>query len=490
MSAGNLKFAAVSVLCAVIAAIAIPSPVMADGGPIVPHDLWSDLTEGHQVAVVTILNKDTAKIDLFISILDRTNLSHEMVFFVPIGKKSVNFGAFEEDLLTFDKETTKNLDNIIRDSANDRKYAVQVLFSGALLTNGAWLIPFWAPVLLTGCAAAEQKPETTIQTASSEISVYGIDDNSDITALIQTTGLPPSVSDTLAKLKGQQIAVVKLKTQPQGSANTTERQPFVQTEPGLHLSWNTSLVATAAGPTYTYPLGTGAAWSKPIELTRVYIIAPSGTDFDVKYPALGTEESGFDIIEGSRITKYTNIPSYAVDEARGDFGRVWRATYTQSNPTDDIVITAKTQSGFSKFLAGAEAAALPFSFLVALVIGLLFWLLGWHYLMPRFLGEGAGQRANLRWYYGLIYPAINIVFIVFPGSILYLIFLLGITIPALVIQFLIGGAITIGFFTLIHGRRLGVTLGKAIRAFIFTSLVSSAAYLILAVVFAKIVSAI
>jgi hypothetical protein len=491
MSAGKLKLTATLVLFIVILSIAIPVPVMADGGPIVPHDLWADLKEGHQIAVVTILNQDSARVDLFISILDKTEQSHEMVFFVPIGKKSSSFSAMEEDLFTFDKATTRNLDDTIRQRANDRKYAVQVLFSGALLTNGAWLIPFWSPVLLTGCGAAEQKPETTLQTASSQISIYGIDENTDLAALVQTTGLPASVSATLAKLQGQQIAVVKLQTKPEAKSveNPAPGQPAA-TEPGLHLSWNTSFVPAASGPTYTYPLGTGGAWSKPIELTRVYIVAPKGTDFNVTYPAIGSEQSGFDIIEGAHITNFIDTPSYAVDEARGDFGRVWRATYTQSNPTDDIVITVKAQSGFSQFLAGAEDAALPYSFPFALVIGILIWVLAWHYLMPRFLGEGSRQQARLRWPYALIYPAINIVFIIFPGSILYLLFLMGMTIPALTIQFLIGGGVTIGFFTLIHGKRLGVSRGKAIRAFIFTSLAGSAAYLVLAVVFAKIVNAI
>jgi hypothetical protein len=314
--------------------------------------LWVNLKEGQQVAVVTILNENTARVDLFISILDKTAQSHEVTFFVPIGTNTSEFYAVEENLLTFDIKATKYLDSILRESADNKKHAVQVLFSGALLTNGALLVPFWAPVLLTGCAATESKPDLTLQTESSQISIYGIDENTDLDALIQTTGLPGSVSDTLSKLKGQQIAVVKLQTHPQrgtGAGSVPD-----SSELGIHLSWKTSFVPVASRPTYSYPLGTGASWSKPIELTRVYIVAPRGMDFDVKYPALGSEQSGFDLIKGARISKYYQIPSYAIDEARGDFGRVWRATYTQSNPTEDIVIVAKEQSAMSKFMAGAQ----------------------------------------------------------------------------------------------------------------------------------------
>ena len=488
MSAGKLKIKAILVLFVALLAVAIPAPVLADGGPIVPHDLWADLKEGQQIAVVTILNQDFARVDLFISILDKTNESHEIVFFVPIGTKSSSFYAVEQNLSKFDEQATKGLDKIIRDNATNKQHAVQALFSGALLTNGAFLVPLWAPVLLTGCAAAEQKPEATLQTESSQISIYGIDENTDLDALIQTTGLPASVSDTLAKLKGQQIAVVKLQTQPQGQGETSSKAPWQQvTEPGLHLSWHTSLLPAEGGTIYSYPLGTGAAWSKPIELTRVYIVAPRGMDFNVKYPALGSEQSGFDIIEGAHISNYYQIPSYAVDEARGDFGRVWRATYTQSNPTENIIITVKPQSAFSRFLAGAEAGALGYSVLFAFIIGVAVWVLAWSFLMPRFLGEDT-KHALPHWYEALIYPAINFVFIIFPGSIFYLFFLLGLPIPALAVQFLVGGGISIGFFALFHGRRLGVSRGKAIRAFVLTSLSSSAAYLVLAVVFAKFVN--
>ncbi len=489
MSARKFRFFAIAALFIVMLAIAIPAPAFADGGPIVSHDLWADLKEGHQLAVVTILDKDTVKVDLFISILDTTEQSHEVVFFVPIGQKSSYFTAVEEDLFTLNNVLTRDLDNIIRNRANEKKFTLQVLFTGSLLTNGSILAPLWIPMMLTGCGATQQQPEMTLETESSQISIYGIDDNTDLDALILTTGLPASVADTLASLKGQQIAIVKLHTQPQNE-ETFGSEPTEQTqsEPGLHLSWQASLIETEAGPTYTYPLGTGAAWSKPIEITRVYIVAPAGMDFDVVYPKLGDDHSGYEIIEGAYINQFVNIPSYAVNEARDDYyGRVWRVSYTQSNSTEDIVITVKEQSGFDKFFANVQGSGLSLSFPFALIFATVIWVLAWLYLMPRFLGAGA---VRLHWYTALIYPAINLAFIIFPGVILWLINLTGATVPALIAQFVIGGTVSIGFFYLIHGRRLGVSESKAIRAFVFTSLSSSAAYLGLAAIFAFIVKAI
>ena len=43
MYAKKFTFAAIFLLFTALLATAVPSPVVADGGPIVPHDLWADL---------------------------------------------------------------------------------------------------------------------------------------------------------------------------------------------------------------------------------------------------------------------------------------------------------------------------------------------------------------------------------------------------------------------------------------------------------------
>lgn len=485
MSVKKLRLIAVYVLFVTIIAVAIPAPAFADGGPVVPYELWHNLKEGHQIAVINFIGQDEAIVDLFISIQDKTTESHEVIFFVPIGKDATFHNAYEQDLHDFDRYTTAGLDQTIRDSVTTRQHAVQALFAGALLTNGAILSPLWATVLLTGCSGAAQQPETTIQTESSEINIFGIDENTDLTALIETTGLAPSVYDTLSTLKGQKVAVVKLHTQPKAAeSETPEFQDTPTSEPGLHLSWTTLLVDS----TYTYPLGTGAAWSKPIELTRVYISVTKGVDFDVQYPALGAEYSGYDFIKGSNIQNYLDIPAYAVDQASGSFGRVWRATYTMSNPTNNIVITIKPQSALSQFFASVQEGAFSYSMLFALIIGVLIWIFAWKYLMPIFLGTKK-KHPMLAWYYALIYPGFNLIFIIFPGMVFYLFFLMNATLISFILLFLVLGGAIIVIFSLIHGGRLGVSRCRAIGAFVLTSLCSNAVYLLLAVGFAWFVSA-
>jgi hypothetical protein len=360
---------------------------------------------------------------------------------------------------------------------------VQMLFSGALLSNGGILVPLWTPMLLSGCSSAGPKPEAVFQTESSQIGIYDINSDTDIQALISTTGLPISVQDTLSSLAGQKIAVVKLQTRPQTGSGTSSSR--YQGEPGLHLSWYSTFINSETGPSYTYPLGTGRAWSKPIDLTRVYVVAPKNTDFKIQYPSLGSEQSGYDIIEGAKISKYYQVPSYAADEARGSFGRVWRVTYTQSNPTDNIVITTQPLSVWSKLQNNIAENALLIVFFFALIVGLALWFLSWRYLMPKCLGKHNGKR--LQWYFAAIYPAINAVLMFFPGSLLYLFFLFGLTLPSLAILFVILAGVSIGAFELIHGNRLGVSRGTATRAFIFVSLASSGAYLVLSFAFAKLI---
>jgi hypothetical protein len=491
MYAKKLKFASVFLLLIALLAFALPSPVIADGGPAVNYDLWSRLEEGHQTGIISIIDENSARVTLFISILDRTGVSHEVTFFVPIGKNATSFAAYEQDLRSFNQNTTNLYDQRLRGSADRKQQVVQALFTGTLLTNGGIFTPLWAPLLLTGCGAGAQQPESVITTDSSEISIYNIDDNTNIDTLIQTTGLAPAVADTLSGLKGQKIAIVKLQTKtaqpPKVNNNDSYYQP--PSEPGLRLFWNTEPIVTDKGKTFTYPLGTGAAWSKPIELTRVYVTSPQGLDFDVQYPKLGEKHSGYSRVSGANILGFTKVAAYAIDEARDPEGHVWRAIYTQSNPTDNVVITMKPESGFSRFQASTIYINLWPIYLFAFIIAILVWVLAWQYILPLFLKKDP-DYTKIKWYEALLYPAVNIVFIIVPGAIIYLMFLIGLGIPALMAQFLVSAGVSIGFFLLVHRKRLGVRPGKAFGAFILTSLSSSAVYMLLAVGFAFLVGAV
>jgi hypothetical protein len=462
--------------------LVFPFPAKADGGPVVGPHLWAQLKEGQQIAVVTLKDTNSAEVDLFVSMLDNSGESHEVVFFVPLGVDAADFRVVEKNSVDFDEDNTEGLDLIFRENAQRQHQAIESLFAGTLLVNGVWLLPFWLPMLLSGCAVS--LPEATFETDSSQVSIFGLDDDTDIEALISTTGLDPSVRGSLSRLQGQRIAVVTLQTQPRVTDTGSDGRSR-DGEPGIHLSWTTAMIPGENGATYSYPLGTGDSWSHPIEMTRIYVFAPPGINFSAHYPELGVNRSGFTRRGAPRIADYYQVPAYAVDEAVGDFGHIWRATYTQSNSAEDIVILARPQSLLSKIYiklqgAGKSSVALILGFIMALAS----WLLGWRYLMPRLLAGSYQGHTNKLLKYALIYTGINIV-LMLPGMALYFFWSwTGSALTFIPLLILFGGA-SILIFAVWHLKRLGTNTGQAIKAFVLVTLASNGAYLLFSLVFAK-----
>jgi len=489
-----------SILIAILLAViftAWPLPARADGGPMVDPELFAKLKEGQQVAVITFQDTNTASVDLFVSILDQTEESHEVVFFVPLGVKADGFAVREQDSLAFNDRFTNRLDMTLFQSYRQNQQFMQSLFAGALLTNGVWLTPLWLPLLFTGCAEAPP-PISTFKTESSEVNIFGLDESTDLEALISTTGLDPSVTETLSRLRGQQIAVVNLRTQPQQATTGSASESADPTgETGLHLSWITTLAASESGATYAYPLGTGAAWAHPIEMTRVYVLVPEELDFTVQYPKLGVNRSGFVKKEWSyepRIADSGEEPAYAVATAidvsisspfRGRFN-IWRLTYANSNSAEDIVITvnqgSRTSLGTSLRRAGPYSALI-----IGLIVAAMFWVMAWYFLMPRLLGRD--RKAGGLWRLSLTYIGWNLLLFL-PGAVLLFVFSFGAQAIALFLLVIMFGAASVLTFALRHLNRLGVSTAQGIRAFIIVTLASNGAYLLFVLGYARLVGVI
>jgi len=479
-----------------------PSPAKADGGPILSDpELWAQLKEGQQTAVVTLKGNNTVDVDLFVSLLDSSGQSHEIVFFVPLGTDPTDFSVIERTSLDFDQKLTEELDEAIRREVQNKRDIRLSLLSGTLLVNGGWMSAIWFPLLLSGCAATPA-PEATYETDSSRVDIYGLDKDTDLETLINTTGLDPSVRSTLSRLRGQRIAIVTLQTQPPLPGGDDSWHPTGQ--PGIHLAWNTELASQSDRAAYYYPLGTGASWARPIELTRVYVVAPPELDFKVQYPELGTDFSGFTqpLIGQTkpRITEHYDIPSYAVEEARGDFGHIWRATYAQSNSAEDIVIITGASAGFlttvRRVLVGWGIVP---NLLVGLLIALVLWVVTWRYIIPRMLGTKYRWRGSRLWRDSLIYPGINaallvggtgIVSIFLFSSMRYLALLPGLIVTVLIglpVLFAVPGVI---YLLKRHVRSLDVSKSQAVTAYIVVILIANFAYLALAFGYAALIGAV
>ncbi len=499
---GKILPAALAVVL-LAAPVVWPITVKADGGPAVDPSLFSKLKEGQQVGVVTINDLDTVSVDLFVSILDQTGESHDIVYFVPLGSKASGFSVNEEDSLSFGKSLTDHLDATIFQYQQESQEFVRLLFAGALMTNGAWLIPAWIPVLLTSCGEAQGPAAlSTFTTESSQVDVFAIDENTDLNSLISTTGLDPSVTDTLERLKGQQIAVIKLRTTPASPQPPSTSGTPPTGEPGLHLSWQSATNPGKDGPTYTYPLGTGAAWANPITMTRVYVVALPNMHFEISYPKLGVNRSGMVVGAGGqyvpRIVSAGDTAAYAVDTATNELMNqrysypaaawrvnVWRATYANSNSDRDITITVKKGASMSTLGQRLRNAG-PFNALwFGMIAAAVLWVLAWWLLMPRLLGKGITFRDLLAPSLGFLGLGL-LLFI--PGAFFYFVTSfannplegLYITVPLFAAASL---------FILDRLAKLDVKGWRAIRSVALVTLASGGAYLLVAVGYASLAGA-
>jgi hypothetical protein len=471
-------------------------------------------------AVVTLKSDDTVDVDLFVSLLDNSGESHEVVFFVPLGIDPTGFNVTEKTSLEFDDELVQQLDYALRREAESKQNIWLSLLPPTLLTNGGWLLALGLPLLLSGCGGAgTPSPDESYETDSSRVDIYGLDEDTDLEALINTTGLDPSVQETLSRLTGQRIAIVTLQTQPPVSGED-DYYPYEPTgQPGIHLAWTTALVARSDSVAYSYPLGTGSSWASPIGLTRIYVVAPPGMDFTAEYPRLGADYSGYSrpaegllyffyVFNQPRplIMDHYYTPAYAVDEARGDFGHIWRATYTQSNSAEDIVISLAPSGGaltaIRRSLAGLGTAP---TILLGLLIALLLWVVAWRYIMPRMLGMEYRWRGSRLWSDSLTYLGINVGVVLAVAALAAGAFVLGVLVGSFVgAGLFVAGAVvaavlmvpavfgvpSILLFARSRRRELGVSRGRAAGAYIVVVLVANAAYLALAFGYAALAGAI
>lgn len=383
----------------IVLTMVIPTSTHADGGVIIDDiKVWEQIEEGEQVAVVRLSQKDTAQVDLFVSLHDTSSASHEIRYFIPLGSQPIGFSIVEESYAVFAANQLDALNERLQYAAWDTmKYQKEVRDS--LLWPASFLAPGVGGVLavlslsvpqtlfdnIVGGKTAETiAPVKTLQTEHSHVKVYELEDDTNLEALVATTGLHPTVQDTLRRYEGQQIAVITLRTQPGRSQ-------------GLRLSWASPLTGDK-GATYTYPLGTGSAWARPIKLTSIYVVSPPGVDFRVAHPRLGKNRSGYiqigsvPTIAGSaprfspRIMKHIDAPNYAVEEAwSAQEGSVWRVTYTQSNAAEDIIITriAGSRPGLR---SSFRELARQDTGMIGLLAAIAIWIITWSLVMPHRLG--------------------------------------------------------------------------------------------------------
>jgi hypothetical protein len=201
-----------------------------------------------------------------------------------------------------------------------------------------------------------------------------------------------------------------------------------------------------------------------------------------------------------------DTPAYAVDETRGDFGHIWRATYTQSNSAEDVVISLGSSSGFLTTVRQSlrEWGIVP-PILLGLLIAILLWVVAWRYCMPRMLGMEYHWRDSRLWQDSLTYLGINVGVVLAVAALAGAAFLLAsftgfflgtaglvavLIVAGLLILVALFGLPSILLFVRRQRRERGVSGGRAAWAYIVVVLVANSAYLALAFGYAALAGAI
>ncbi|MBU1879936.1 MAG: hypothetical protein KJ734_13400, partial [Chloroflexi bacterium] len=345
-------------------------------------------------------------VDMFISITDTGDKSHTVTFVLPFPMEPQGFAAQEVRQREFDEQVTGPLDRFIdevrrfEDEVRDR-LLINAL-AGDLLV-GQPLYPL-APVLLVGAirplTAGAPGPQQVVTTEHSRTEIYAVATQADLEALIAQAGLPAETTAKMRRYVGRYLAIITIQTVP---APPDERGLNAL---GLHFSFTTAFEAKGDAFQYAYPLSTGDIWGHPIPLTRVYVVAPGGVGLDIAYPAVGqavdeATTSRTLLYEGhirDRLGDRMSGPMHSIADADDGQQHVWRITYLAANPSEDVVITARSAPPDTLLVARRALARFlaDWSWIGFLGLAALVWLILWRIVVGGLLRPG---YSFLNWRY-------------------------------------------------------------------------------------------
>jgi len=234
------------------------------------------------------------------------------------------------------------------------------------------------------------------------------------------------------------------------------------------------------------------------------VVSPPELDITVEYRQLGDDLSGLgEERHGELVWKIdaAKSPAFAVDEAYGEFGHIWRATYVKSNSAQDLVVTSlpgascEVQQAVRR--ARVEGVIKPLTWFLAPLAGLAAWVTSWRVVMRRRLGVPYRWLQGKLYRYALLWAALY----AFTSLVALVVYLLGagtllvpwldcavVLILPLMLVFL--GLANAWLFSRLWAERLQVTRGRAFGAYMLAVLMANVLYLAFAVGYSTIVGAI
>jgi len=207
-------------------------------------------------------------------------------------------------------------------------------------------VPTPANVVLT--------PYEVHETSHARAELYKIQAK-DLQQLVAQSGMPVEYAEPLKRYQTPYFAVMRLTgSQPD---NKISGESAIVKPGGIYYRFHHATMADKRGE-YTYPLGTGAAWPKPILLTEIFVTCPEAYTLHITAPRLGKYEEEQEFYRGVNetfsylamssqerlyFTWTTESELMAVktttrlsENVKAPFA--WHIAYSNSNPDNDITV--------------------------------------------------------------------------------------------------------------------------------------------------------
>jgi len=311
------------------------------------------LRETDQAAVINIDEK-TVDVSMFIAI-SGIPAGETITYVLPFWYRSDGFAMEEMDSRDYRWKYVNPVgDKIERmNRIAEGKAHVNVLKAAGVFGLG-FLGPFLMDPegrprqgVMTGAATASSSlvPYEVHTTAHARAEIYKIQAK-DLQQLVAQAGLPAKYAEPLKKYRTPYFAVMRLTGM---KAPAEKKAPFGNR--GVCYHFHHAIPPEKRGE-YVYPLGTGAAWPKPIVLTEVYVACPDTCVLKAAAPEIGKRENTETFYQNIRFLSDLSGETLSEREKRELLSpktagllrdnvtapSAWHIAYFNSNPNEDITI--------------------------------------------------------------------------------------------------------------------------------------------------------
>ncbi len=248
----------------------------------VPSGVWAS----DQVTVLT-LGPTGVTVDMHLTLVGLRK-GETVSYVLPFWYEPRGFTLDEEDVQAFqDRYVEGAYEHLQADTQHDAAVREAITRHFALTGIGAFGLPMLAPAAILEPVTARHKtedmPHSVSLPAPPAHAVSFMLKQADLQAYLGTVELSPGARQALRNYHTPYYAVVKI-------GGIGGRRSWDQPYPrGVHLHFH-HLLKGYANYRYTFPLGAGSAWKKPILLNECYITCPPEEYLTVSAPVIGHAE--------------------------------------------------------------------------------------------------------------------------------------------------------------------------------------------------------